>query len=514
MERELTMDDYLAILRRRLKVILVPMLAAAVAGFVVSYGFSPKYTSQSMVLVVGQKVPSNYVTPVITADFTQRIQTLSQQVMSSSRLKPIIQALGLKPEEEGQVMDAIRSNLTVTPVITSMSAATPGGKKRPGTDQALPGFNVNYSDSDPKRAQKICNAITDAIVTENLQSRAEAAKDTTDFLDRQVEDAKRALDEHDSQLASFKNKYLGQLPGDIDNNMKMLMALTTQLDQSTQSLNRAQQDKSYTESLLAQQLAAWKSSQSNSNPQTLETQLTTLQTQLIQLQSRYTDDHPDVIKTKTDIAKVQSKLDEINKRTVNPAEASEKASANEPAEIRQMRLQIHQYENVIQQATSDQKRLQGQINIYQSRTNMSPGIEEQYKQLSRDYDNAQAFYRDLLTKKSSADLGKSMENQQQGEQMTVLQIAGAPDRPSFPNRLLFAAAGLAGGLGIGFLLGVWLEISDRSIRTERDAEAVMDLPLLISVPWLGDENEVSSNGNGQRKFWSRSQTADKDKVEV
>jgi capsular polysaccharide biosynthesis protein len=107
-----------------------------------------------------------------------------------------------------------------------------------------------------------------------------------------------------------------------------------------------------------------------------------------------------------------------------------------------------------------------------------------------------------------------MENQQQGEQMTVLQIAGAPDRPSFPNRLLFAAAGLAGGLGIGFLLGVWLEISDRSIRTERDAEAVMDLPLLISVPWLGDENEVSSNGNGQRKFWSRSQTADKDKVEV
>jgi polysaccharide chain length determinant protein (PEP-CTERM system associated) len=469
-----------------------------------------------MVLVVGQKVPSNYVTPVITADFTQRIQTLSQQVMSASRLRPIIQTLGLKPEEEGQVMEDIRSNLTVTPVITSMSAAaaTPGGKKRPGSDQALPGFNVNYSDSNPKRAQKICNAITDAIVTENLQSRAEAAKDTTDFLDRQVEDAKRSLDEQDSKLASFKNKYMGQLPGDVDNNMKMLMALTTQLDQSTQSLNRAQQDKSYTESLLAQQLAAWKSSQSNSNPQTLETQLATLQAQLIQLQSRYTDDHPDVIKTKADIAKVQGRLDEINKQTSSPAAANEKASANEPPEIRQMRLQIHQYETVIQQATSDQKRLQGQINIYQSRTNMSPGVEEQYKQLSRDYDNAQAFYRDLLTKKSSADLGKSMENQQQGEQMTVLQTAGAPEKPSFPNRLFFAAAGLAGGLGIGFLLGVWLEISDRSIRTERDAEAAMDLPLLISVPWLGDDSEVSSNGNGQRKFWTRSQTPDQDKVEV
>jgi polysaccharide chain length determinant protein (PEP-CTERM system associated) len=519
MNRELTMDDYLAIARRRLKVMLAPALTAALAGLLVSFAFSPKYTSQSMVLVEGQKVPSNYVAPVITADFTQRIQTLSQQVMSASRLRPVIEGLALvKPENEGKLMEDIRANLTVTPVITSMSAAAAasgGPKKRANaSDQALPGFNVNYVDSNPQRAQKICNAMTSLILDENLRSRAEVAKGTTDFLDRQVEDAKRVLDDQDAKLATFKRQYLGQLPGDIENNMKMLMALTTQLDQSTQALNRAQQDKSYTESMLAQQLAAWKTSQSSTSPQSLEQQLTTLQTQLMQLQARYTDDHPDVIKTKSDIAKVQSRLDEINKQTSNLTAATDKANVNEPPEIRQLRLQIHQYQGVIDQATGEQKRLQGQISLYQSRTAMSPGIEEQYKQLNRDYDNAQTFYRELLTKKSSADLGKSMETQQQGEQMTILQAATVPTSPSFPNRPLFALAGIVAGLGLGLLAAVWLEISDRSIRTEKDAAAVMDLPLLISVPWLGDEANATSTGNGQRRFFGRSTSADNDKEKI
>ena len=439
--RELTMDDYLAMLRRRLKVILIPALLAPLAGFAVSYGFSPKYTSQSTVLVEGQKVPDSLVQSVITSDFTQRIQTLSQQVLSPSRLRPVIQSLALvKPDEENKLIEDIQHNMSVEPVITSMSAVGIGGAKKK-KDEPAPGFNVNYSDSDPVRAQKICNAMALLIVDENLRSRAEVAKGTTDFLGRQVEDAKRAIDEQDSKLAAFKKQYMGQLPSDVDNNMRMLMSLNTQLDATTQTLARAQQDKAYTESMLAQQTAAWKSSQNSTNPQTLEQQLTTLQGQLMQLQARYTDDHPDVIKTKADISEVQKKLKEVNAAAAaaSATASSDKASAAEPPEIRQLRLQIHQYQSVIEQATVDQKRLQSQIGVYQSRTAMSPGVEEQYKLLTRDSDNAQTFYKDLLTKKSSAELGTSMENQQQGEQMHILVGAGLPESPSFPNRPLFAA---------------------------------------------------------------------------
>jgi uncharacterized protein involved in exopolysaccharide biosynthesis len=510
--RELTMDDYLAMLRRRLKVILIPALLAPLAGFLVSYVFPPKYTSQSTVLVEGQKVPDALVQSVITSDFTQRIQTLSQQVLSPTRLRPVIQSLNLaKPDEEAKFIADIQQNMTVEPVITSMSAAANAGlagakKKASAGNAPVPGFNVNFADSDAARAQKICNAMTSLIVDENLRSRAEVSQSTTDFLSRQVEDAKRAIDEQDAKLAVFKKQYMGQLPTDADNNMRILMSLNSQLDATTQTLSRAQQDKAYTESMLAQQTAAWKSAQSTTNPQTLEQQLNQLQAQLLDLEARYTPDHPDVIKTKADIAHVQKKLKEVNAAAAaaNPADSSEKASAAEPPEIRQLRLQIHQYQGVIAQATLDQKRLQSQIGVYQGRTAMSPNVEQQFNQLTRDNNNAQAFYKDLLAKKSSAALGTSMESQQEGEQMHILATASLPESPSFPNRPLFAAGGFGAGLALGFVIAIFLEFSDKSIRTEKDAAAILDLPLLISVPWLGEDEEdagASGNGNARRHFW-------------
>src|SRR5580700_7648712 len=279
--RELTMDDYLAMLRRRLRVILIPALLAPIAGFGVSYGFTPKYTSQSTVLVEGQKVPDNYVQPVITADFTQRVQTLSQEILAPVRLRGMIENLALaKPEDEGKLISDIQANMQVEPVITSMSAAAtaPGGKKKKPsvTDEPVPGFTVNYTDSNAERAQKICNALTDLIVNENLTERGDIAKSTTDFLNRQLEDAKVALNDQDSKLAAFKKQYMGQLPTDVDNNARMLMSLNSQLDATTQTLGRAQQDKAYTESMLAQQIAAWKSLQTSSSPVTLEQELTQL----------------------------------------------------------------------------------------------------------------------------------------------------------------------------------------------------------------------------------------------
>jgi len=288
--------------------------------------------------------------------------------------------------------------------------------------------------------------------------------------------------------------------------MRMLMSLNSQLDATTQTLSRAQQDKAYTESMLAQQTAAWKSSLSSTNPATLEQGLTQLQAQLLQLRARYTDDHPDVIKTKADIAEVEKKLKEVNAAAAaaSTTDSSDKTSASEPPEIRQLRLQIHQYQSVIEQATLDQKRLQSQIGIYQSRTAMSPSVEEQYRVLTRDNDNATAFYQNLLAKRSSAALGTSMENQQEGEQMHIVAAAGLPESPSFPNRPLFAAGGLAAGFGLGLVIAMWLEFSDKSIRTEKDAAAILDLPLLISVPWLGEDgDDAAANGNGRRHFWGR-----------
>src|SRR3989442_1067474 len=332
--RELNIDDYLAMLRRRLRVILIPALLAPLVGFLISFAFPPKYTSQSLMLV-----------------------------------------------------------------------------------------------------------------EENLKAREQVAQSTTDFLSRQLDEAKHDLDDQDSKLAVFKRQYIGQLPGDEDNNLKILMGLNSQLDANTQTLNRAQQDKSYTESLLAQQLAAWRSSQSVTSPQSLQQQLASLESQLITIQARYTDDHPDVIKTKNDIAEVKRKLNEMNSAAAQNVDTTDKGTANEPPEIRQLRLQIYQYGEAMAQATRDQKRLQDQIHAYQGRLALSPAVEEQYKALTRDYETAQKLYNDLLAKKSQSQMQNDMERRQQGEQMRLLNPANLPDKPSLPVRWMFALGGLGTRLG-------------------------------------------------------------------
>ena len=188
----------------------------------------------------------------------------------------------------------------------------------------------------------------------------------------------------------------------------------------------------------------------------------------------------------------------------------EKSNATEPADIRQLRLQIHQYEQVITQATREQKRLQGQINTFQSRVAISPEVEEKYKLLTRDYDTAQKIYNDLLVKKSESEEQTDMERQQQGERMRLVTPASLPDDPTFPNRLLLAGGGLGAGLALGVGIAMWLELIDKSICNEADVLAVLDLPMLASVPWVGVET-AQKNGRGH---WYGRKWADEEKKET
>ncbi|MFZ0290951.1 MAG: lipopolysaccharide biosynthesis protein, partial [Candidatus Sulfotelmatobacter sp.] len=415
---------------------------------------------------------------------------------------PMVDRLGLAKGGQNveDVISNIQLNMTIEPVpdISEFGTVT---KKKPGTSPA-PGFYVNYTASTARVAQEICAALTSMIIEEDLKARQEQTNGTTDFLTRQVEDAKNHIDDLDKRLAAFKNQHMGQLPGDEDNNLKILMGLNSQLDANTQSLNRATQDKAYTESLLAQQLAAWKASQSASNPQTLQQQLSQLQAQLIDLQARYTSDHPDVIKTQADIAQVKKKLAELNDTSAKTTDtADDKESGSDPPEIRQLRLQVHQYQDLIAQATRDQRKLQQEIDVYQKRVASSPGIEEEYKELARDYDNAQKVYQDDLAKQSTSKMASQVEQQQEGEQMTLLNPATLPDLPSFPNRLFFAGGGLGAGLALGLGLALWLELRDKSIRTQADAEIALELPVLVAVPWVVET--VPENGNGKGHFWKR-----------
>jgi len=497
--RKFTMVDYLAMLRRRLKVIVIPAVLAPLVGFLISYAFPAKYTSRSLIRLEVQNLPQGYAQPVATEDLTNHMATMQQQVLSQNRLQPMIERRGLATGGKSveQVVDEIRRNVGIEAVVTDLSQIATGGRKeKPGEGAEVHGFYVEYTGSSPKEAQLVCSELTSMLLAENLKSREQVTESPPEFLSQQIEEAKRNLDEQRSQLATFKKQHVGRRPRDSENNTKILMDLSSQLGALTQTINRAQQDKSYAESVLARQSATWTSAQSSTNPATLEKQLSYLQSQLLQLQAQYAEDHPDVIKIKADISEVKKKLAEVNLA----------GQGGEPPEIRRLRLQVHQDDEVIAGATREQKRIQEQIELYQKRVTLSPVVEEQYGQLTRDYDTAQKSYADLLAKKSEGEKATDREALQQSEQMRLSNPANLPETPSFPNRLLFAGGGLGPGLALGLGIALWFEVQSKVIRTEQDVEAALQMPLLVSVPWVAAA--AAPNGNG-REQWKRTKTGSK-----
>ena len=165
--RELNMDDYLAMLRRRMKVIFIPLLLAPIAGFLVSYIFSPKYTSRALVLIEAPKIPDTVVQQVFSEDLTQHVATIQQQVLSPTRLHPMIDRLGLaKPgQNTDDLMDNIRLNMSIDPVVTDLSLFR--AKKMPAQSSPVPGFFVTYTASTPHDAQMICADLTSMLLEED-----------------------------------------------------------------------------------------------------------------------------------------------------------------------------------------------------------------------------------------------------------------------------------------------------------------------------------------------------------
>jgi polysaccharide chain length determinant protein (PEP-CTERM system associated) len=500
--REMSMDDYVAILRRHLWVIVIPTLLLPVVAYLVSLALPERYTSQTLVLVEQPRVPTQFVPTVVTDQLNERLQTMQQQILSRTRLQPIIEKFGLYREDVAQkvpmedLIGRMRQSIQVTPV-------KPVTTVRQGE---IPGFTISFEADNPRMAQLVCQEITSMFIAENLKLRTERAEGTTEFLQKQVEEAKQKLDEKDARLAEFKRKYLGQLPGQEQVNMNILMGLTQQLEAVNQLLTRTHQDKTYAESQLDQQIAAWEAAQVGSNPLTLEQQLAALQTQLLTMESRYTPDHPDMIKLKADIAQMKKKIDENNAAAkAKPADKdkADLAKMNEPPNIQQLRNLIHGYDLTIQEKTRDQERLQDQIRTYRARVEISPLVEQQYNEITRDFATAQGFYDELLRKKSQSAVAADLERQQQSEQFRLWDPPNLPEKPTFPNRLLFAGGGLGGGLVVGLGLALLLELKDKALRTERDVEVLLQLPTLALVPSIS-----RYNGKGRGGLFSRIRKTD------
>ena len=489
-DRELSFEQYLAILKRRAWWLVFPAVLVPMVVYLGSLLIPNRYTSQTLVLVEEQKVPDNFVKPVVSEELNQRLATMQEQILSRTRLQPLIERFRIFPSEMGnapmdELVDRMRKMISVTAVHADFGDTS-------GTKKGLPGFYISFTASDPHLAQQVCGEITSMFMEENLKAREQSAEGTTQFLGTQLDDAKRKLDEQDAKLATFKQHYIGQLPEQEQTNLSVLSALNAQLDAANQAVARAQQDKTFAESMLAQQLAAWKASRSGAqDTDSMQKKLDDLQSQLTTLEARYTSDYPDVIKTKNEIAEVQKEMDSALAVPSKTDQANDQSVQSEPQDIRQLRLQIHQLEDLRLEKTKAQDDLQKQIRAYQSRVQMSPVVEQEYKALTRDYQTALNFYNDLLAKKTQSAMATDLERKQQGEQFRVMDPPNLPEKPTSPNRPMFALEGLGGGFALGLGMVFLMEMRDKTLRTDEDVLFYLKLPVLTHIP------TVLPEGNGK-----------------
>jgi polysaccharide chain length determinant protein (PEP-CTERM system associated) len=490
--RALTMQDYVVILKRRWWMIAIPAIIFPIVGYAITFLVRPQYVSQTLVLVEQQKVPDSYVRPVITEDLSGRLATMREQILSRSRLQPIIDRFNLLANSNLSMDDRIdltRKNIEIRPIQSDI--ARTGG---------LPGFFISFKASDPRTAQLVCGEITSLFVNENLSERAASAQGTTDFLRGQLADAKAKLDEQDAKLAKFQQAYAGKLPGAESSNGSMLTTLNTQLDAATQAIARMEQDKSYAESMLAlqQSQAAQNPDHGGTSPQTDQMALERLLAQQADLNSRYTEDYPDVVANKRAIADLRHRIANAPPPSAAPS-ASPAPKATDTLSVQQLRAQLRGMDLGIAQKKRDQAAIQGRLRTYEDRIAASPGVEEEYKALTRDNQTSHTFYDDLLKKMNDSKMATDLEKRQQGEQFRVMDEANLPEQPSFPKRPVFVAGGLALGLMLGLLTVGSLEYLDTAMRSERDVWAFTQLPTLGVIAFTGDDAAVKT----KRRWFGR-----------
>jgi polysaccharide chain length determinant protein (PEP-CTERM system associated) len=490
---EISMSEVKRILRKYWWILPLTMVSGGALGLGATMVLPKKFTSQSRVQIHEQSVSPELVKPVLTEATNQRLASMQEQILSRTQLQAIIEKFGLYPSDRSKshmedLVLKLRSAIEVTPPDTMLGVQS----------RQLPGFYINVTFDNPETAQRICSEITTKFMEQNVKYMNDKTKQAADFLGAQADDAKRNLDEQDAKLAEFKKKYMGSLPDQQAANLSLIQTYDSQLEAVTQAISRAQQDKAMNESLLAAQLGTWKATKTGGTPtETLEEQLTTLQEQLSALQSRYTPEHPDVIKTKSQIEQLKKRITEAPKSSQTTTSAA--AGEIEPAAIQQLRAKLKQDDLSVADLTKRQNQIQSQIGVISGRLQLSPAVEQQFKELMRGYQSASDSYNDLLKRHAQATMATDFTHEQQGEQFSMEDPPSLPMTPSFPKKPLFAGGGLAGGLALGFGVLYLLAALDSSMHSERDVELCLKLPVLALVPTMDPSAAARNNGKGRIK---------------
>jgi len=479
-----SMFPYLEILIRRRWAVIVP--AVVISGLTVPIVFSipATYQSTTLILVEAQKVPETLVRTTVTTPIEDRLQAISQQILSRTRLQRVIEKFNLyqsnDPTAEGRIAKWWMRLQSGRPPESSSAPVTldhverlrrnlviqvPRGRNTGST------ISISFVGDDPRTVMDVTNELASLFIEENLRVREAQAEGTTEFLENELQQMKVRLEAHEEALRSFKERSMGELPEQLEANLRTLDRLQIERQMLENSLKNA--EDRYAD--LNRQLTS-DALGGGDSPSTVAGRLQVLRTRLAYLRTEYTEEYPDIVLLKKEIDAVEAEL---------AAEATTSTPAAPPTVGTAGNMQLAERRREIQTIKQRQQVVVSQINDYEKRVERTPHREQQLAMVLRDYENVQRSYQGLLDKRQEAKIAESLERRQKAEIFRILDPANFPERPYQPNRAFLILLGIAGGIAAGIGLAVFREQLDASIKTEADlVEASTGIPVLAVVPFV------------------------------
>lgn len=521
--------NYAEVIRRRFPLGLLIGVSLLVLSFMIALGLPAIYKSRAVILIEQQEIPQDLVRSLVTSFADQRIQVISQRVLTNANLVNIIEKYDLYPEDRQtqpmeRVVATMREDITVAPISADVVDQKSGKAMK-----ATIAFELAFDSHTPTLAQRVANDLVSLFLNENLKQRTEATEETLTFLTVESEKLRDTVAELETKLAEFKERNARALPELAALNLQLMNTREQDLVQIQNQIRSLEQQRVYLESELAQQQPTT-DLYSETGQRILGTadRLKVLESEYISVSARYGADHPDVIAMRKEIESLRAQggtlpsnneLElKLERLRAEIATARERYSADHP-DVRRLNRELTSLEQQVSlsEATgsadrtapkarpdnpayiqlqarldatiADLRSLQGQraalqakLVDFEARLTAAPQVEREYKSLTRDYDIALAKYQEVLAKRQEAELAKNLESGQKGERFALIEPPVIPEEPDQPNRVAIGLLGvvlsLAGSIGAGALA----ESADDRIYGRSGVMRLLGVPPLAVIP--------------------------------
>jgi len=526
-DQEKSIQDYLAIASRRKVAIISTGIVVFLLGLITALVWPPTYKSSATILIKEQEIPNELVRSTVTSFAAQRIQTISQRVMTRPNLMEIIEKYNLYVDERKrytteEVLNEMRSDIGVDMISANVIDPRTG---RPGA--ATIAFTLSFLNSSPAAAQKVAGELTSLFLAENLKNRKDKAEETYTFLTDETDKLEQRIAESGKQLAEFKEKHANSLPEMTTMNLSMLNRAESELDSVEAELRALKERKFYLESQLSQinpltnmrsatgqsildpssrlkalesEYASLSAKYSNQHPdivkikreidglrvqtgQSASTQeqainLTKKRSEYAALEKKYSENHPDVIKLKAEIAVIEKS---IAAQPMQPEAQVMALNPDNPAYI-SVQTQLKTIETEIQSNTSRKERLDKKVYELEEDIAKSPQIEKEYSVLAREQQSALARFKDIKARQMEAEIGQELEKESKGESFVLIDPAQYPEKPVKPNRIAIVFLSLIFSIAAGLGVAIVKEAMDGSVRGVSGVSKMLTAAPLAVIP--------------------------------